>query len=151
MSDNFKVAVRVRPKLHREVASGSTQCVVVDSKLNNVIVSKPLIKGGAASRIGIEDFGELVRSDSSQLRSYTFDIVFDASSTQDFVFQCCASDIVKSVIDGYNGSIIASGQTSSGKTYTIEGTKESLGIIPRAAEQIFYRILTTVDFQKNLL
>ena len=39
----------------------------------------------------------------------------------------------------------------SGKTYTIEGTKESLGIIPRAAEQIFYRILTTVDFQKNLL
>lgn len=55
--------------------------MVVDSKLNNVIVSKPLIKGGAASRIGIEDFGELVRSDSSQLRSYTFDIVFDARYT----------------------------------------------------------------------
>ena len=50
----------------------------VDSKVNNVIVSKPLTKGGAASRIGIEDFGELVRSDLSQLKCYTFDIVFDA-------------------------------------------------------------------------
>ena len=41
--------------------------------------------------------------------------------------------------------------TGSGKTYTIEGTKESLGIIPRAAEQIFYRILTTVHIKKITL
>lgn len=31
---------------------------------------------------------------------------------QEDVFQCCAYDIVTSVLRGYNGSIIASGQTS---------------------------------------
>ena len=39
------------------------------------------------------------------------------SATQEEVFQSCACDIVLSVIDGYNGSIIASGQTSKQKPY----------------------------------
>lgn len=45
-----------------------------------------------------------------------------------------------SVLQGYNGSIIAYGQTGTGKTYTIEGegiNDAARGIIPRASEQIF--------------
>jgi hypothetical protein len=38
--------------------------------------------------------------------------ILNYSSTQEDVFQSCAYDIILSVIDGYNGSIIASGQTS---------------------------------------
>lgn len=40
---------------------------------------------------------------------------------------------------GYNGAIIAYGQTGTGKTYTMEGarTGPDRGIIPRAVENIF--------------
>ncbi len=40
---------------------------------------------------------------------------------------------------GYNGAIIAYGQTGTGKTYTMEGahTGPDRGIIPRAVEDIF--------------
>ena len=40
---------------------------------------------------------------------------------------------------GYNGAIIAYGQTGTGKTYTMEGarTGPDRGIIPRAVEEVF--------------
>lgn len=41
--------------------------------------------------------------------------------------------ILNNILDGFNGTIIAYGQTSSGKTHTIQGTSEpnNKGIIPR--------------------
>ena len=43
---------------------------------------------------------------------------------------------------GYNGSIIAYGQTGTGKTFTIEGgASETRGVIPRVSEEIFNCIL----------
>ena len=44
------------------------------------------------------------------------------------------------VIDGYNGTIMKDGQTSSGKTFTMEGivnNKKLKGIIPRIMECVF--------------
>lgn len=38
---------------------------------------------------------------------------------------------------GFNGTILAYGQTASGKTYTMEGTPEKRGIIPRIVDTIF--------------
>ncbi|CAI8038052.1 Kinesin-like protein KIF3A [Geodia barretti] len=137
--ENFKVAVRVRPRLPNEVPSGFLQCVEADLVHNTVVANKPILKK-ASSRIGIDDFGEFVRPEPSQTQSFTYDVVLGKDSSQQDVFLRCASDIVKSVINGYNGSIIASGQTSSGKTYTIAGTKEEPGIIPRAAQIIFSQI-----------
>jgi chromosomal replication initiation ATPase DnaA len=37
------------------------------------------------------------------------------------VYSYAASSIVDSVIEGFNGTIFAYGQTSSGKTHTMEG------------------------------
>jgi hypothetical protein len=111
--------------------------VEADLVHNTVVANKPK---KTSSRIGIDDFGEFVRPEPSQTQSFTYDIVLGKDSSQQDVFLRCASDIVKSVINGYNGSIIASGQTSSGKTYTIAGSKEEPGIIPRAAQMIFSRI-----------
>jgi kinesin family protein 3/17 len=47
-----------------------------------------------------------------------------------------------SVLEGYNATIFAYGQTGTGKTYTMEGfkysnTDPSRGIIPRSVEEIF--------------
>uniref|UniRef100_A0A4W3I0M9 Kinesin-like protein n=1 Tax=Callorhinchus milii TaxID=7868 RepID=A0A4W3I0M9_CALMI len=53
-------------------------------------------------------------------KSYVFDHVFQPNSSQEQVYNACAKNIVKDVLDGYNGTIFAYGQTSSGKTHTME-------------------------------
>ena len=66
--------------------------------------------------------------------------VYEPDSTQEDVYETAAKPIVKDVLDGYNGTIFAYGQTSSGKTYTMEGVlqdKEDMGIIPRINRDIF--------------
>ncbi|KAE8293263.1 Kinesin heavy chain isoform 5A Kinesin heavy chain neuron-specific 1 Neuronal kinesin heavy chain [Larimichthys crocea] len=76
-------------------------------------------------------------------RSYSFDRVFPTNTTQEQVYNTCAKQIVKDVLSGYNGTIFAYGQTSSGKTHTMEGKlhdPHQMGIIPRIAEDIFNHI-----------
>ncbi|XP_016107337.1 kinesin heavy chain [Sinocyclocheilus grahami] len=78
-------------------------------------------------------------------KPYVFDKVFPTNCTQEQVYNTCAKQIVKDVLDGYNGTIFAYGQTSSGKTYTMEGKlhdPDKRGIIPRIAEDIFNHIYT---------
>uniref|UniRef100_A0A7N6FCX8 Kinesin-like protein n=1 Tax=Anabas testudineus TaxID=64144 RepID=A0A7N6FCX8_ANATE len=76
-------------------------------------------------------------------KSYAFDRVFPTNTTQEQVYNTCAKQIVKDVLGGYNGTIFAYGQTSSGKTHTMEGKlhdPHQMGIIPRIAEDIFNHI-----------
>ncbi|XP_029974320.1 kinesin family member 5Aa isoform X2 [Salarias fasciatus] len=76
-------------------------------------------------------------------KSYVFDRVFPTNTTQEQVYNSCAKQIVKDVLCGYNGTIFAYGQTSSGKTHTMEGKlhdPHQMGIIPRIAEDIFNHI-----------
>uniref|UniRef100_A0AAQ4PB87 Kinesin-like protein n=1 Tax=Gasterosteus aculeatus aculeatus TaxID=481459 RepID=A0AAQ4PB87_GASAC len=76
-------------------------------------------------------------------KSYVFDQVFPTNTSQIQVYNTCAKQIVKDVLGGYNGTIFAYGQTSSGKTHTMEGNlhdPQGMGIIPRIAEDIFEHI-----------
>uniref|UniRef100_A0A8C6T7S7 Kinesin-like protein n=1 Tax=Neogobius melanostomus TaxID=47308 RepID=A0A8C6T7S7_9GOBI len=80
-------------------------------------------------------------------RPYVFDKVFPTNTTQEQVYNTCAKQIVKDVLGGYNGTIFAYGQTSSGKTHTMEvqyivvlNNSQWNGIIPRIAEDIFEHI-----------
>lgn len=51
---------------------------------------------------------------------YVFDKVFKPDCTQLQVYTATAKEIVEDVLSGYNGTIFAYGQTSSGKTHTME-------------------------------
>uniref|UniRef100_A0A8C1DJV8 Kinesin-like protein n=1 Tax=Cyprinus carpio carpio TaxID=630221 RepID=A0A8C1DJV8_CYPCA len=82
-------------------------------------------------------------------KPYIFDRVFPPNTTQEQVYDTCAKQIVKDVLDGYNGTIFAYGQTSSGKTHTMEmdehlsgqlHNSQLKGIIPRIAQDIFDHI-----------
>ncbi|XP_069735089.1 kinesin heavy chain isoform X2 [Phaenicophaeus curvirostris] len=76
-------------------------------------------------------------------KTYVFDRVFPPNTTQEQVYHACAMQIVKDVLAGYNGTIFAYGQTSSGKTHTMEGKlhdPQQMGIIPRIAQDIFNHI-----------
>ncbi|XP_041928809.1 kinesin-1 heavy chain isoform X2 [Alosa sapidissima] len=73
-------------------------------------------------------------------KPYMFDRVLQSNTTQEQVYNACAQKIVKDVLDGYNGTIFAYGQTSSGKTHTMEGNlhdTDCMGIIPRIVQDIF--------------
>uniref|UniRef100_A0A8C3XFJ0 Kinesin-like protein n=1 Tax=Cyanoderma ruficeps TaxID=181631 RepID=A0A8C3XFJ0_9PASS len=76
-------------------------------------------------------------------KPYVFDRVLPPNTTQEQVYNACAKQIVKDVLEGYNGTIFAYGQTSSGKTHTMEGKlhdPQLMGIIPRIAHDIFDHI-----------
>merc|ERR1719220_159534 len=74
---------------------------------------------------------------------YMFDKVLKPNVTQNQVYDATAKNIVKDVLCGYNGTIFAYGQTSSGKTHTMEGVINDptmQGIIPRIVNDIFNHI-----------
>lgn len=69
---------------------------------------------------GYEDDGIVeIRSPDLSLneapRTFTFDKVFANESTQRAIYDVCAAPVVQSVLEGYNGTIFAFGQTGSGK------------------------------------
>lgn len=61
-----------------------------------------------------------------------------------------AKPILDAVVNGYNGTIFAYGQTSSGKTYTMMGDSNSKGIIQFAITDIF-ELIENVRDRKYLL
>lgn len=67
--------------------------------------------------------------------------MYDWNSTQRSVYDESAFPLVESVLEGYNGTIFAYGQTGCGKTHTMMGIKdggpEHRGIIPNAFDHIF--------------
>ncbi|CAL4066577.1 unnamed protein product, partial [Meganyctiphanes norvegica] len=76
-------------------------------------------------------------------KTYMFDRVIKPSASQEKVYDIVAKDIVKDVLSGYNGTIFAYGQTSSGKTHTMEGKIGDptwQGITPRIIQDIFNHI-----------
>lgn len=116
---NIKVVCRFRPLNPSEEKSGSQE-----------IVSFP---PGSYDSVNIRG------------KTYLFDRVFGPHASQAQVYDEAAKPIVKDVLSGYNGTIFAYGQTSSGKTHTMEGAigdPTFEGIIPRIVNDIFQYIYT---------
>ncbi|GMN35769.1 hypothetical protein TIFTF001_042281 [Ficus carica] len=78
-------------------------------------------------------------------RVFTFDKVFGPKSQQRSIYDQAISPIVNEVLEGFNCTVFAYGQTGTGKTYTMEGGMRNkggdlsaeAGVIPRAVRQIF--------------
>ena len=71
--------------------------------------------------------------------------MFDTNSRQTDVFDFSIRSTVDDILNGYNGTVFAYGQTGAGKSYTMMGAdiddEEQRGIIPRIVEQMFASIL----------
>jgi centromeric protein E len=83
---------------------------------------------------------------------FTFDKTFGEDTTTRQVYDTVAKGIVDSVVSGLNGTIFAYGQTSSGKTFTMqgsgsieEGSTNGGGVVHMAAHDIFSYISNTTD------
>ncbi|KFP09875.1 Kinesin-like KIF3C, partial [Egretta garzetta] len=76
-------------------------------------------------------------------KTFTFDAVYDASSKQADLYDETVRPLIDCVLQGFNGTIFAYGQTGTGKTYTMQGAwaePEKRGIIPLSFEHIFTHI-----------
>ncbi|XP_067135758.1 carboxy-terminal kinesin 2-like [Centruroides vittatus] len=139
LKGNIRVFCRVRPLLNAEKHFGMEHISFPDSdqhsieliRNTNINLSESLVHGKTKPGIKIK---------------FTFDRIFKPSSSQTEIFDE-VSQLIQSVLDGYNVCIFAYGQTGSGKTYTMEGPEDiidfniesenELGIIPRTIHQIF--------------
>lgn len=87
---------------------------------------------------------------SDSIKEFTFDYsywscdIYDPGFTsQEQVYKDLGADVVTDAFEGYNCCIFAYGQTGSGKTYTMMGTPDSEGLIPRICQQLFSRMKTS--------
>lgn len=123
---NIQVVVRCRPLNNREREEGGT--VSLECRRKEVVISTP--------------------GDRGTSKTYSFDRVFGTDSKQREVYDEIVAPLLEEVLQGYNCTIFAYGQTGTGKTHTMEGSgiedamhngelDSNAGIIPRVLHNLF--------------
>ena len=125
----------------KEFDNGSTEIVAIDQSVMQVSLEHPQQKENP--------------------RVFTFDMVYGGDSKQQDVYDECGFGLVENVIEGYNGTMFAYGQTGCGKTHTMMGPShpkgpeyvadEDRGIIPKVIRHIFDFIDTADKATKFLV
>ena len=144
MNDNMKVMVRVRPPLPREIEFGVPFRSICEVSSNNTEITISEYVGNSTSEL--ERQHELIHKPSLfHLHRFTFDYVFDQDTSQLELYLKGVKPTIISLLEGYNSTIFAYGQTGTGKTYTMEGFTfnpfdEKRGLVPRVVEEIFKNI-----------
>ncbi|KAI3694582.1 hypothetical protein L1987_77549 [Smallanthus sonchifolius] len=127
---NVQVLLRCRPFSNEELKNNAPQVVKCDEYQREVAVSQS-IAGKQIDRV------------------FTFDKVFGPTAQQKDLYEQAVIPIVNEVLEGFNCTIFAYGQTGTGKTYTMEGEckrsksgpngelPSEAGVIPRSVKQIF--------------
>ncbi|XP_075779312.1 kinesin-like protein KIF3C isoform X2 [Pelodiscus sinensis] len=124
-SEALKVVARCRPMSRKEAAAGAERVLEMDVKLGQVTLRNPRAAPGELAK------------------TFTFDAVYDASSRQADLYDESVRPLIDSVLQGFNGTILAYGQTGTGKTYTMQGAwadPEKRGVIPSSFEHVFTHI-----------
>lgn len=120
MSECVKVIVRCRPLNEKEREMNTRFVIETNSLLHQCNIRK-------------------TADDAKSSKTFTFDGVYGISSSTEKIYSEVVRPIVNGVIEGYNGTVFAYGQTSCGKTFTMEGIQSpsaQRGIIPRCCEHI---------------
>ncbi|XP_050076438.1 chromosome-associated kinesin KIF4A [Anopheles maculipalpis] len=125
----MKVAVRIRPMSRAEEARGCLTMVEQAAQDHPQI----LVCGG---RTGSD--------------VYSYNYVFAPSINQSQLYETSVAPLLSKLFAGYNATILAYGQTSSGKTYTMGTnftgeTGDDMGVIPRVIDDIFRMIDDRTD------
>lgn len=136
MAEAVRVIVRCRPFNNREKGLNSKKIVRIHKDIKQVQLVNP-------------------EAPDEEPKTFVFDAVFDDDCTQREVYQAAAEPLVRDVIEGFNGTIFAYGQTGAGKSWSMEGARsgpEDLkGIIPKSFIQVFAEISANTNPSKQFL
>ncbi|XP_057307316.1 kinesin-like protein KIF11-B isoform X2 [Hydractinia symbiolongicarpus] len=138
-NQNIQVAVRCRPRNQHEIKLGSANVVEVNLPIKEITVRQ-----------------EMNYMDKGNNKTFSFDKVFGPNSRQIDVYKSMVCPVIDEVLQGYNCTIFAYGQTGTGKTFTMEGERTNdcdfswqddplAGIIPRAMHQLFEQLNSMED------
>ena len=109
-SECIQVVVRMRPFNTKEKNEGRGNIIDMALDLNQVSIKNP------------DDL------DNPNPKTFTFDSVYDEKTQQRNFYDESCFNLVESVLDGFNGTIFAYGQTGCGKiqyTYTLPQSYDS--------------------------
>ena len=132
-AENIRVCARFRPQNEREKAQSKEKQLRYEVDRGNTSVTFHLGQSTTYSGSGARE----------EKTSFNLDRIYKEESTQDEVFEWISNNIVKHCFEGYNGTIFAYGQTSSGKTHTMFGpddyldTPDEWGIVPKSISELF--------------
>lgn len=116
---HVNVAVRCRPISKKEVADAFDESMIEIESSTKIVVHNP-------SETPSDLLGTRSGERQNFSRVYEFDAVFGPSASQKLVYDTSgARRIVSSVLEGFNGTIFAYGQTGTGKTYTMQGRSKN--------------------------
>ncbi|XP_004250053.1 kinesin-like protein KIN-UC isoform X1 [Solanum lycopersicum] len=123
-----RVAIRVRPRNAQELSDADyADCVELQPELKKL----------------------KLRKNNWNSEFYKFDEVFAESASQKRIYETVAKPVVESVLNGYNGTVMAYGQTGTGKTYTVgrlgKDDVSERGIMVRALEDIIVNTTPSSD------
>ncbi|KAG0307644.1 hypothetical protein BGZ98_010166 [Dissophora globulifera] len=128
-TENVTVTVRIRPTSDSELkaAGGLTEAWAVTDDASKITYA--------------DDYAVNTRRTPVE---YIYDHALTGSDNEE-IYNSSVKNLVQSAMEGYNGTVFAYGQTSSGKTYTMSGTESQPGITPRSVEDIFKYIRENSD------
>ncbi|KAH9946029.1 kinesin-domain-containing protein [Epithele typhae] len=135
---NIKVVIRCRRRSEREVQENSPIIVTTNGARSEDIT----IETSAPTT----NFGIVTLPTT---RTYPFDAVFGPEADQVTVFNHVVMPMLGEVLDGYNCTLFAYGQTGTGKTHTMQGNltttpmgnpSAQAGMIPRVLFKLFQQL-----------
>ena len=133
--NNMLVAVRARPLSKSELEDSNYNTISVPDK-DKITITVPT-EYIPDDMSGIYLAGEQIKITKVKEVSYIYDFVFNENTTQDEVYRCTTSNLIKQVVEGYSATILAYGATGSGKTYTMVGKGEKCGLMIRSIRDLF--------------
>ncbi len=101
MANAVKVVVRVRPFIKNESQECKSAVETRDGSL---------IRVDMAQKVGIEP---------PKWKGFPFDVVYGVRSEQKRIYDESVASFIDKLIQGFNSTVFAYGQTSSGKTHTV--------------------------------
>ncbi|KAL4887350.1 P-loop containing nucleoside triphosphate hydrolase protein [Aspergillus karnatakaensis] len=139
---NVRVVVRVRKFLQRELERKAQCLITMDPDTQMTKLRAPQAHSFDEGKPKSQARGKVL-DDKAFIFDNSFwshDEIDDHYAHQEDIYNSLGEDFLDHNFEGYHTCIFAYGQTGSGKSYTMMGTAEQPGLIPRTCEDLFQRI-----------
>ena len=124
---NMQVYVRIRP------TSNGSSTIKIESDTSITTIAPESSKRAQYTK--------------TEERHYNFTHIYGPSSKQTDVFSKTAAPLLERFLQGDSCVLFAYGMTNAGKTYTIQGTSQEPGVLPRLVSSVLERMDEQSDWE----
>ena len=109
---SVQVAVRIRPLNARETSTN----LITEIKNKTIYLTNP---------------------EDNMKKNFSFDFTYANDTDQETIYNDIGVNVVRNAFAGYNCCVFAYGQSGAGKTHTMMGSEDNLGLIPRICRALY--------------